>query len=83
MSVTPIGPPRKRRAGKPLPPTDLINHPDRLLTVEEWAGMVGLSPSHARALLGADQVPGAFKQGTQWRVPLRAHTEYVRNLQLA
>ena len=53
-------------------------HPDRLLTVAEWAGMVGQSKSYARARLDSGEVPGAFKQGSQWRVPLAAHIAYVR-----
>lgn len=83
MSVTPIKRAKRTRTDRPRPPADLLNHPDRLLTVDEWAGMVGLSTSYARARILSGLVPGALKQGKGWRIPLRAHSEYVRNLDSA
>ena len=62
------------------PPADLLEEPDRLLTMEEWGGLIGLSAARARGIVAAGGVPGAKWQGRRWMVPLRAHREYVANL---
>ncbi len=58
--------PRKDEV-QPAPVTDLASLPV-LLTVEEAAALLRISPKTAKDWARAGELPGAFKIGREWRV---------------
>jgi excisionase family DNA binding protein len=53
---------------------------DPLMTTEQIASALNMSPKAVRHALRRQQIPGAVKKGQQWRLPERALHAYIDSL---
>jgi excisionase family DNA binding protein len=58
---------------------DLLGRYPDVLTVEEVAEVLRLTPRTARTLAAKDKIPGAFKVGAEWRFYKRDIIEMIRS----